>query len=312
MKIDPIDIILNPDYKFDKNIYFISGNEETLMLKMKDLIIKNFKDRNHTKIEKIKDITYYKNDYALFDVNKIIIINDTNKISEADLENLSKQKEVFIFYVENSPKIKKLKTVIAKHKGCGLIDCYSLSRELKIKILNYFLQKFNLELSKNIYWVLLDRLDDRFMFLENEIEKLSFLESNKIDGNFIEKVISKNSSKSERIFFELLNDNKKIVSAYNDRIRNQKDVNDLYYSFKQFCYLIIFNNTEGEFNNSVPKYLFREKGYLLGIFNRYNKRKKDLLIKLLVKTERALRLESELCMSVGLRFVLSFKKLTIS
>ena len=93
---------------------------------------------------------------------------------------------------------------------------------------------------------------------------------------------------------------------------NQKDVNDLYYSFKQFCYLIIFNNTEGEFNKSVPKYLFREKGYLLGIFNRYNKRKKDLLIKLLMKTERALRLESELCMSVGLRFVLSFKKLTIS
>ena len=198
---------------------------------------------------------------------------------------------MFIFYVENSPKIKKLKTVIAKHKACGLIDCYSLSRELKMKILNYFLQKFNLELSKNIYWILLDRLDDRFIFLENEIEKLSFLENNKIDDNFIEKAISKNSLRSERIFFELLNDNKKIVSAYNDRIRNQKDVNDLYYSFKQFCYLIIFNNTEGSSITVYQNiYLGRKATYWVFLIDII--RKKDLLIKLLMKTERALDLKA--------------------
>ena len=51
MKIDPINIILNKDYAFDKNIYFISGNEETLMLKIKDLIINKYKDRNHTILE---------------------------------------------------------------------------------------------------------------------------------------------------------------------------------------------------------------------------------------------------------------------
>ena len=89
MKTDPIDIILNKDNAFEKNIYFISGNEETLMLKIKDLIINKFKDSNHTKLEKIKDITYYNNDYSLFDVNKIILINDTNKLSEADLSRLN-------------------------------------------------------------------------------------------------------------------------------------------------------------------------------------------------------------------------------
>ena len=39
MKIDPISILLNENFKIDKKFYFISGNEKTLMEKIK---VKNY------------------------------------------------------------------------------------------------------------------------------------------------------------------------------------------------------------------------------------------------------------------------------
>ena len=35
MKIDPVSILLNDNFRIDKKIYFISGNEKTLMQKIK-------------------------------------------------------------------------------------------------------------------------------------------------------------------------------------------------------------------------------------------------------------------------------------
>ena len=44
MKIDPISILLNDNFRIDKKIYFISGNEKTLMQKIKaQLLLKNIK-----------------------------------------------------------------------------------------------------------------------------------------------------------------------------------------------------------------------------------------------------------------------------
>ena len=43
MKIDPLNILLNKNFKLDKKFYFISGNEITLMEKIKKKLLKNYK-----------------------------------------------------------------------------------------------------------------------------------------------------------------------------------------------------------------------------------------------------------------------------
>ena len=58
MKIDPISILLNENFRIDKKIYFISGNEKTLIQKMKVSIIEKCQKNTNaivTNIDTIKD-----------------------------------------------------------------------------------------------------------------------------------------------------------------------------------------------------------------------------------------------------------------
>ena len=49
MKVDPINIILENNFEINKKFYFISGNETTLMQKIKDLIMyKIFKSGDYS------------------------------------------------------------------------------------------------------------------------------------------------------------------------------------------------------------------------------------------------------------------------
>ena len=162
------------------------------------------------------------------------------------------------------------------------------------------------------YWLFFFVFDNKYVFLEKELEKLSDFESGEIKEDVIEKIITKNTSGLEKIFFEILQNNERLVNIYNDRVTNQKEANDFYYSFRQFCYLIINNNNQTDFSKNIPKYLFRERGFLINVFNKYNNKKKNLLIKLMLNTEKGLRFDGSLSVIIGLRFLLSFKKITIS
>ena len=104
----------------------------------------------------------------------------------------------------------------------------------------------------------------------------------------------------------------KLIEIYNKKISNQNDVYDFYFIFKQFCNLILNNINQSDFERNIPKYLFREKGFLLNIFQKYDDRKKVALLKLLLKTEKSFRKDSSLTNMIGLRFLLNFRKLTIS
>ena len=77
-----------------------------------------------------------------------------------------------------------------------------------------------------------------------------------------------------------------------------------------FSYLIINNNNQDEFEKNIPKYLFREKGFLIDLFKKFNKSKKNSLLNLLLKTEKEMRMTGDLSLVLGLRFLLNFKKLT--
>ena len=47
MKADPIELVLGKNFKINKNIYFISGNEPSLIEKVKEVIINSVLDCCH-------------------------------------------------------------------------------------------------------------------------------------------------------------------------------------------------------------------------------------------------------------------------
>ena len=312
MKVDPIEILLNKKIEINKSFYFISGNEPTLIEKVKQIIISLYNQKNTIKYNKIKDITQYRRDVGLFDNNIVYLVSDTSGLNNEILDGLDTKDDVFIFVIENSPKIKHLKNIFINRKDSYLIDCYELTKDQKARILKSFVDNKKIKLNEDNFWSLVEKLDNKYVFLEKELEKLSDFESGEIKEDVIEKIITKDTSGLEKIFFEILQNNERLVNIYNDRVTNQKEANDFYYSFRQFCYLIINNNNQTDFSKNIPKYLFRERGFLINVFNKYNNKKKNLLIKLMLNTEKGLRFDGSLSVIIGLRFLLSFKKITIS
>ena len=56
MRAEPISILLNENFRIDKKIYFISGNEKTLMQKIKVTIIGKYQKNTNARITDIVSI----------------------------------------------------------------------------------------------------------------------------------------------------------------------------------------------------------------------------------------------------------------
>ena len=130
----------------------------------------------------------------MFENHKIFLGNGCKGIDEKNLENIKKSNGIFIFVDENSQKIKKIKSLINKDKDSCLIDCYELEKESKIKILKKFLSNSGLNVSQEVYWLLIDKLDNRYGFFENSLNQIILEKgigiSNTWDtgGGFVRKV----------------------------------------------------------------------------------------------------------------------------
>ena len=312
MKINPLAILLNDKFKPDKKFYFISGNEKTLMEKMRSKIIEEIQKNENVQIKNINTISGFVDEASLFEKENICVVNDYKGITKDSLKEIRGTRNSFIFFQENSQKIRKIKSIFDLDKDSYLIDCYELDRDSKIKILNNFLNKNKLDFSQEVYWFLIDRLDTKYIFFENCLIKILELDKQDITLKNIKKMLTVDDSGKEKIFFNLLKKNKEIVDLYKDKIINSSDVNDLYYFSKFHCQMIIDSKNENEYNKKIPIYLFREKNYLMDIYRKYNLRKKKLLLRLLLSTENILRKQSDLSLIAGLRFILNVKKITIS
>ncbi len=312
MKADPLNLILNDKYLLNKQFYFISGNELTLMQKIKDIIINKLKLANSLSVENIRNISSVKNDIGLFNECKVYIINDLQGVVSEKIDDLSVSDDRFIFFVENSPKIKSLKSIFLKRKDCELFECYELSRESKSKIIKKYIDYIGLEIEDSIYWGLVDKLDNRYKLLENELKKFLELPKKKVGKELIEKIIVKNNEGIEKIFFNILKSNTFLIDYYNKKITNNEDVNRMYFYFKQLCFLIISFNNSKDFEKNIPSYLFREKNFLISLFNKFNHEKRRDVLNLLYNTEKNIRSNGELSSIIGMRFLFKFKKISIS
>ena len=312
MKINSLNILINQSSVLKKKFYLISGNEKTLMEKIKTIIVERFRENENVQIKNIDTISDFVDEVGLFGDKSIYIVNGYKGIDIEALDNLRSSESHFIFLQENSQKIKKIKNLFSTDKDSYLIDCYELDKDSKIKILNEFLRVNKLEISQDVYWFLIDKLDSKYIFFEKNLIKVLELDKQDIALDKIKKILTVDESGKERIFFNLFQKNKEIVEVYRDKIINNSDVNELYYYSKFFCQLIIDCNSEDEYKKKIPMYLFKEKNYLIDIYRKYNSKKKKMLLKLLSSTESVLRKESGLSLVVGLRFLLNIKKITIS
>ena len=167
-------------------------------------------------------------------------------------------------------------------------------------------------MDEELYWFVVEKLDSKYIFLESSLNKILELGSKSINAENIKKILTIDNSGKEKIFFQLLKKNKDIVEFYREKITTTSDVNEFYYYCKFFCQLIIESKNRDEFGKKIPVYLFREKNYLFDVYQRYNLKKKKLLLRLLSSSEKAIRNQSDLSLVYGLRFLLNIKKITTS
>ena len=312
MKISPLNFLLDTKFKVGKKFYFISGNEKTLMEKIKSIIIKKIKESEKVQIKNIDTITGFIDEASLFENKNIYLVSGYKGINGDSLNNIRNSKSNFIFFQENSQKIKKIKNLFNLDKDSYLIDCYELDKDSKIKILNNFINENKLKISQDLFWFLIDRLDNKYIFFQNNLLKILELSVKNITIDDVKKILTIDDSGKEKLFFNLLKKNKDIIQLYKDKIITSSDVNELYYFSKFYCQLIIDSNNEEEYNKKIPVYLFKEKNFLIDIYRKYNPQKKKLLLKLLLSTENILRNEDRLSTVLGLRFLLTLKKITVS
>ena len=312
MRTDPIEVVFEKDFKINKNIYFISGNEPTLIEKVKDVIVNFYKNHKNLAVSRIDSIDKYKKEFGLFEKKKLYLLKNSKGLNDNKVKDLSCEDDIFIFIQENSPKIKSLKNYLSKEKNVCLIDCYELDRDKKTRVLNELIRINNIVINKDEYWYLLEKLDNKYIFLENNFNKLKHLNKDDLNINNINKILSIGDTAVESLFFLILKKNNEIVNSYKNRIVTNSDVSEFFFRCKYFCMLIIDNQNEEKYLKEIPKYLFKEKKSLIDIYRKYNFKKRCELLSLISDTEKSLRKNVGLSVSSGLRFILTVKRITVS
>ena len=85
MKIDPVSILLNENFKIDKKIYFISGNEKTLMQKIKATIVEKYQKNTNARITNIDTVKDF-----VEDVNRARVIKAKHIMDKLNGQDISK------------------------------------------------------------------------------------------------------------------------------------------------------------------------------------------------------------------------------
>ena len=310
MKINPEEILLNPSYKVDNFPYFISGNEETLIKQIEEILINKFKKNGFVEKERIEKIENYNNSGNLFHNSKLIILTNIADMNKLKIENIINNGDMLIISSANTIKDKSIKKIFLTEKNYKLILCYKLDQELKIKILNYHLAQNNIVISKDIFWYLLESLDDRSIFFHNELNKICLKKNISYSFRDIKKIINKKTDpENEKLFFNILSKNSEIIDLYKSSINTISDFYLFFHNFKFYFNLIINNQTEREIVENFPKYLFKRKKAFIIIYKKINSEKKNKLSNLFFKTESLVRKNNNQFESIGLRFLLNFKKI---
>tara|TARA_B100001250_G_scaffold362416_1_gene341096 strand:- start:113 stop:1054 length:942 start_codon:yes stop_codon:yes gene_type:complete len=313
LKTSPEIIITNDDFKPGRCPVFITGNDETYIKKVEEFFIQKYIENGFSNFNKLEKINDYKESSSLFDEKLVNILYGVANIGEHEIDLMTENGDFLIISAKTNPKDKKLKKIFKDKGEYLLVECYKLNRQSKSKILNNFFDKKEIKLEKEIYWYLLENLDDRYAFLSEELEKVYLSGSGLGDINFLKKLLVSNGGEDmQKIFFSIYEKNDKLLKIYNSCIFSSPNLYTYIARLKFFINIINESNNSVEALSKFPRYLFAEKDIFLKIYKSINLSKKILINRLLFKTEKLTRIYPEHYHSIGLRLTFNLKKIITS
>lgn len=310
------DIFLLDDFlpNKDKNLFFIGGQEETLIQKILEIIISALKKEGSKEVIRIlnteisnENINEHSN--SLFGESKILIYENPKKIDFAAL-SASKQLKISIIVKSSLSKNNfKLKNFFDDSEIAYSVSCYKLSSELKKKILLKCLRENEIKIDQQGLWFFLENTDNRYGLFENEIKNLLFLNVSNIGIRELRKLITKNETDEiEKLFFLLPETSKKIINHTNMVILSSSNSYVLLQRIKFFLNILLESRDVGDVNKLFPKYLFKDRLKFIEIFKKNSQEKNLIVLSLIKKTEFLLRKNDSLFLPITQRFLLNVKK----
>ena len=306
MKINPESFIANEELCLEYKSIFISGNDENYIYSLLNLLVSNFTKSGYVK----KKINENKNVLPdLFGASNKHVFVCNKYLGNKEVEEIEMGDDVFIFYEKTSPKNRALKQFFSNSKQRALLECYELDQNKKKIILNSFIKKHDLSLESDVYWFLLDLLDNRFSILIKELEKVLLLNNINNVADLINVLSPEKSAEANKFYFKINLKKESIIPFLNSSINSLSDFYSYFAYFKIYSFLMFSSKNVRELDNGIPKYLFREKEGLLLLFKQLNEDKKKLLSSLIQKTEGLVRKNPGLYKALFFRFVLNYKKI---
>ena len=315
MKVAPENLIYDKyDFKKNKNFFLITGNEETYIGKIVELILLGLKKNTFEEVRflnnsEVLSKAIKEDGVSLFSAKKIYIFKN---LKEIDLENLDKNTSENNAIIIVDPKIKntsKIKKYFDSNSGLTSITCYKLNKENKKRMMDYYFFKENIKLQKEAYWYFLDRCDDRYIIFENEIKKI--INYNKKDMPLRDVILLLSSEKNEgfdKIFFLILAGNSEIIIQTQKTITTPSESFLLMQKVKFYFDLYLKSENLEEANSNLPKYMFMEKEKYLSVYKKLTSRKLSNIFSLIKKAEIMLRKHSIMHVSITQRFLINLKK----
>jgi len=290
---------------------FVTGSDEVLIDYVSNYLIKNFRDRNFyidssNQINQTIGGDLFSDKKVLFYINNI----STNTFL---LKNLNLLDQAVLFSSPNNKKNNKLKTEFLKLEDAVVVECYSLNRATKEMVVKNLIEEEELNISKSVFWYIVESLDDCYVILKKQIQTLSFLKNKPISIEsvgevlFVEKKIELN-----KMFFYILKDNETLINIFNKNIFSLSDFYIFLNSTKQYLKIIHESSNKEDALFRFPKYLFNEKETFLKIYNSVKRKNLIKIYSNIFRVESLIRKNPVLYSAIGLRFFINTKKIIIS
>jgi len=314
MRIYPDKILLNGGPALNNGVYYISGNEETLVNKICDILVFYFKTKKYANIVKTnnqkinQDLNIGLNP-SLFSEKTISIHKDPKEIDFEYIEKIDLENDIIIIsqsVAKTSPKTKKY---FESHKTFGSIACYVLGKDDKKKLIDAYLIKKKIKLNSEAYWFFIESSSDEYQLLENDLEKIDIFGSSGLGINEIKKLTAPDKNIGlDSLFFSLLLPKNKILSITKKTILTSSDAYSFLFRVGFFIDLLSKCSSSKEAEEKLPRYLFKDKSKFGLIFSKTTNKKNINMFLLLKKSEFLIRKNSGMFLIISERFLLNLKQ----
>ena len=311
-------------YKLKETIFFINGNEPSLISKVENIIIqyldsngsseKKFLDFNKNNSDNLKELT---KSQSLFCKHNIVRITNPKDSLIKNLNNIDIVNNSILINGEGISTKSKIKKYFDLHKKYYSIACYKLTKIFKKKLIDNFLIKQQSRLTKEAYYYLLENSSDEYQILLSELEKISIYGKDYITINEIKRISTVNNKMElNELFIQcMVNTNDFILKNSGKSIQTSTDAYIFLQIVKKFTYILIHTsekkiekNIDSLTDYYLPKYLFKQKNNFKNIIKKTNLNKIIAINNLIQKTELFLKKNEAGFLIIIQRYLLNCSK----